>query len=298
MDTGTEMLLKIFVWIYVIIANIIRFTFWKELRPDVDSKIKGIPLYILWDAFWAFITINNCMANHDDAVITGTLLVLYTMRGTQKMQTVDIKNQMVSEEYERLNKMNLEMQYLRHDMKNHLLAIGSMVDNQKYDELKMYIGDLQAAVVSNHTDMISGNSMIDAILKQKTEDAKEKQINVQVNCDYMAGIKVSDKDICIIMANLYDNTIEAATYVKENPWIRINIARNGDMLMMKFSNNYVKKPRKILDKYISGKKDSELHGYGLLSVRNALKKYDGDLDIEYDGGKFTATVTIFDGFEG
>ena len=66
--------------------------------------------------------------------------------------------------------------------------------------------------------------------------------------------------------------------------------------MMKFSNNYVKKPRKILDKYMSGKKDNGLHGYGLLSVRNALKKYDGDLDTEYDGDKFVATVTIYDGF--
>lgn len=298
MDNRPEILISIFVWISLICGSIIRFTFWKELRPDVDSKIKGIPLHFVWDAFWLFIAINGFMADRDAAIIGGTLLALYVMRGTQKMQTVDMKNQLVSEEYKRLNDMNLEMQYLRHDWKNHLLAMNSMVDNHNYDELKIYLGDLQNVVGTGHTDMISGNNMVDAILKQKTDIAREKQIDVQVNCDYIEGIKVSEKDICIILSNLYDNAIEATGYVKENPWIRITIARNGDMMMMKFSNNYVKKPRKILDKYMTGKKDSELHGYGLLSVRNALKKYEGDLDTEYDGDKFVATVTIYDGFEG
>lgn len=297
MDSRPELLISIFLWISLICGDIINFIFWKELRPDVDSKIKGIPLHIVWDAFWLFIAINGFMSSREDAIIGGTLLVLYVMNDTRKMQTVDMKNQMVTEEYKRLTEMNLEVQYLRHDWKNHLLAMNSMVDNQNYDELKTYLGDLQNVVSTVQTDMISGNNMIDAILKQKTESAKEKQIDVQINCDYMAGIKVSEKDICIILSNLYDNAIEAAGYLKDNPWIRINIARNGDMLMMKFSNNYVKKPRKILDKYVSRKKDSELHGYGMLSVRNTLKKYGGDLDTEYDGNKFVATVTIYDGFE-
>lgn len=298
MNNRPEILINIFMWIYVVGGFMIRFIFWKELRPDVDSKIKGIPLYIIWDALWLFVAINSLLISHDTAFIGGLLLVLYTMRGTQKMQTVEVKNQLVSDEYNRLNEMNLEIQYLRHDWKNHLLAMNSMMDNQQYDDLKMYLGDLQKDITVDHTNMVSGNSMVDAILRQKTEVAKEKQIDVQVNCDYMEGIKVSEKDICIILANLYDNSIEAAGYVKENPWIRINIARNGDMLMVKFSNNYVKKPRKVLDKFMSGKKDTDLHGYGLLSVRNTLKKYSGDLDTEYDGEKFVATVTIYDGFEG
>jgi len=297
MDNRPEILINILMWIYVVGGFMIRFIFWKELRPDVDSKIKGIPLYIIWDVLWLFVAINSLLISHDTAFIGGLLLVLYTMRGTQKMQTVEVKNQLVSDEYNRLNEMNLEMQYLRHDWKNHLLAMNSMMDNQQYGDLKTYLGDLQKDITVDQTDMVSGNSMVDAILKQKTEVAKEKQIDVQVNCDYMEGIKVSEKDICIILANLYDNAIEAAGYVKENPWIRINIAKNGDMLMMKFSNNYVKKPRKVLDKFMSGKKDSDLYGYGLLSVRNTLKKYDGDLDTAYDGDKFVATVTIYDGFE-
>lgn len=298
MNTENILLLDIFTWIYIAGGCMIRFVFWKELRPDVNAKIKGIRLYVIWDIVWLCIAVNNFLANHEIAAIAGILLVLYVMNDTRKMQTVDVKNQMVTEEYKRLTEMNLEMQYLRHDWKNHLMAVNSMVLNENYDELKAYLGELQTVVALEHTDMISGNNMIDVILKQKTEAAKEKQIDVHVSCNCMEGIKVSEKDICIIMANLYDNAIEATSYVKENPWIRISIARNGNMLMMKFSNNYIKKPRKILDKYMTGKKDSDLHGYGLLSVRHTLKKYGGDLDTEYDGEKFLAKAIIYDGFEG
>ena len=284
--------------VYVVVFFLILggYNFWKDFRPEANKKVFGIPAEDIWDIIGFLIAALLLMDSGVIAPIICVILMWKAIRRNRQRKAIEISEAIFNERYEKINEMNREVQFLRHDWKNHLLAITSMIDNKNYDELRTYLGDLQQDVGTGQMDIISGNSMVDSILIQKTNIAKEKQIDIQINCDYMEGIKVSEKDICIILSNLYDNAIEAAGYVKENPWIRINIARNGDMLMMKFSNNYVKKPRKILDKYISEKKDIELHGYGLLSVRNALKKYDGDLDTEYDGDIFIATVTIYDGF--
>lgn len=42
------------------------------------------------------------------------------------------------------------------------------------------------------------------------------------------------------------------------------------------------------------KENSKLHGFGLKSVKNALKKYDGDISLEYsqEKGEFIATVML------
>lgn len=42
------------------------------------------------------------------------------------------------------------------------------------------------------------------------------------------------------------------------------------------------------------KENSKLHGFGIKSVKNALKKYNGDLSLEYDhkSGEFIATVML------
>lgn len=41
------------------------------------------------------------------------------------------------------------------------------------------------------------------------------------------------------------------------------------------------------------KKHKQLHGFGLKSVKKTLKKYNGDIDFEYDCEKNRFIVTVF-----
>lgn len=283
---------------YILVFFLIHggYNFWKDFRPEADSSLFGVPAEYIWDIVWFLIAALLLMNSGIIAPIICIIFMWKAIRRNQKRKTMEINNAMINERYEKINEMNREVQFLRHDWKNHILAIKTMMKEEKYAEAEEYLGELEENLKDEPMYIITGNSMMDAIIKQKTEIAREKGIDAQVFCDYMEGIKVADKDICVMVANLYDNAIEAAKCVKDSPWIRVNIARNEDMLMLKFSNNYVTKPNKAFDKYVSGKKDSDLHGYGLLSVEHAIKKYDGDLDTEYDEEKFVACITIYDGF--
>ena len=291
-----------FVWgifgiVCVVFYVLINYEFWKDLRPDEEARVKGIPVQIIYDGVW-FVLFAICLYNYQIIAFIICLVFLWRkMRNFQKKQIVSYRDQMISDEYEKLDQMNREVQFIRHDWKNHLLAIRTMIKEQNYEELESYLGEIEGSLYNSEMYVITGNRIVDAVLNKKTTYAREKKIDVQLQCDYLKGLKVADKDICVILANLYDNAIEAAEKVEENPWIHVDIVRNEDMLMVKFSNNYADKPKKMGGQFASVKGNRMVHGYGLLSVKRAVQKYDGDLDTDYDDEEFVSCVTIYDGFE-
>ncbi|HBB28497.1 MAG TPA: ATP-binding protein, partial [Clostridiales bacterium] len=47
------------------------------------------------------------------------------------------------------------------------------------------------------------------------------------------------------------------------------------------------------DIFITTKKDENNHGFGLNSVQNAIKKYNGLLDITYDEKLFLVNILLY-----
>lgn len=295
MDWG-ELALNLLFIVAGVIECIMIYDFWQLFRPDMNTRIKGISACKIYDIVWLVIAAAALVRNEEATLIFCLLLIAERVHRKQDEQIVLQRNKMIDEEYQRLNEMNMEMQYLRHDWKNHLLAIRSMAESERYEDLKDYLGDLEEALGNRNSHIISGNSIVDVILKQKTDYAKKQGIRTEISCADMKELKLTEKDMCIILANLYDNAIEAAKEAAVSPWITIKIVRNRDILMMKFSNSYLRKPRKRSGVFLSRKEDGRLHGYGLLSVRKVVEKYGGDLDTSFDEERFEACVIIYDGF--
>lgn len=300
METYTEILTKTGTWVEICFYTVIfllEYTFWDELRPDVTSKIKGIPAYIIWDIFWIFVAANFLMSNDDMPAILCLVLIVAFMQRKHDNQMIRMRDTLIEKKYEQLKQLNQEMQIARHDWKNHLLAIHSMAKEKSYDELENYISELTEIVSVQRALVVSGDSMIDAVLNQKLEAALEKNIRVEVKCDCMNGLKLAEKDSFILFANLLDNAIEAAEKVVEDSWININVIRNKNMLLIKINNSISKKPRKILDRFMTDKKDEKQHGFGMLSVERIVKRYEGEMDTDYDENSFDVSIMIYDAFE-
>ena len=191
--------------VYVVVFFLILggYNFWRDFRPEADKRFFGIPAEDIWDIIGFLIAALLLMDSGIIAPIICVILMWKAIRRNGKRKAIEINEAIINERYEKINEMNREVQFLRHDWKNHLLAITSMIDNKKYDELRIYLGDLRQDVDTGQMDIISGNSMVDSILIQKTNIAKEKQIDIQINCDYMEGMKLSEKDICIIIVNKF-----------------------------------------------------------------------------------------------
>ena len=93
---------------------------------------------------------------------------------------------------------------------------------------------------------------------------------------------------------MLDNAIEASKNIEdeENKKIFIKDTIVNKFYLIKIENNkkniIIKKENRI----ITSKKDDFLHGLGLQSVRNAVEKYNGNMDINDSENVFEIIIYI------
>ena len=102
----------------------------------------------------------------------------------------------------------------------------------------------------------------------------------------LAGAKLdflSDMDVTAIFANLLDNALEAREREREFR-LKIQGEQIQDFILIKIENPYVECPS-------NGKSTKPGHeGLGLQNVRQALGKYQGDMEIRKEEGIFSVTM--------
>lgn len=300
MDTYIGVLVKTRAWMEFCFCGVILllgYLFWNEFRPEVTSKIKGISSQILWDIFWIIIAANFILTSQAMPVILCFVLIVVMMRRKRNQQMIEMRDNLTEQKYEQLKYLNQEMQILRHDWKNHLLAMKSLVEEKEYEKLEDYLADMTEMASMRRTMVVSGHSMMDAVLNYKAEQAMTKNISIDMKSDWMQGLKLAEKDIFIMLANLLDNALEASEKVTDSPWINVNITRTKNMLFIKISNSISKRPGKMFERFVTDKVDTKQHGFGILSVERIVKRYDGEFETFYNENRFEASIAVYDAFD-
>ncbi len=134
---------------------------------------------------------------------------------------------------------------------------------------------------------------LDVILNRyKTEcELKGIDFNFDVRLNNLSF--VSDFDLVAILDNLLDKAIEAAEITKEKS-ITFETDNRNSYTVIIISNSCENSPTTDNNRLITTKKDKNVHGLGLKSVSNTLKKYSGDIDREFlqDKKRFITTVML------
>lgn len=203
--------------------------------------------------------------------------------------TIEKQFKLTSGYYNQLVEKEIHTKKFRHDIKNLLVVLHSMIMNNQNEEALNYIAELQE--ISNYGSVTysSGNFIADAILTTKSADAVKNDIQIELEGLFPTD-RISDVDMVIILSNILDNAIEASGRMSGKKEIQIkSILRKNNWVLI------VKNPS--LEVVIDGKNgiqtnknDSNNHGIGLKNVINAVGKYDGELTLDYNDGKFTSMV--------
>ena len=99
------------------------------------------------------------------------------------------------------------------------------IDTNSVEEAKQYLDSMEQNF--NQINKIfyfidTGNKAVDFILNSKLLVAREKGIEVKSSVGMMPNLYVNDMDLCTLLANLLDNSIEACQlFQKENPFIKV-----------------------------------------------------------------------------
>ncbi|MDY6351419.1 MAG: GHKL domain-containing protein [Lachnospiraceae bacterium] len=193
--------------------------------------------------------------------------------------------------YRTLNDKDLQIREYRHDFKNHLSMIDSLVKNGQYDKAGEYIHDLYDGISKTAPSYDTGNFITDALLSAKADYGKAS--NIQISFDgVVPKNNVSDTDMVILFSNLLDNAIEACEKLDGMKTIIVtSLYRNG-IWNLSITNPYSGAVRIEDDQIETTKENKELHGFGIRDIKSVARKYGGKVHLTFDDRSFTVIVMI------
>ena len=204
-----------------------------------------------------------------------------------------MRNDLLESNYKRLKKVYDENRTIQHDHKNHVLAISELIKEDKNYEALNYIHTYIKFTKNSLNDVKSGNDIVDIIVHSKYVEAKEKNINFIFDVDFLGNVPIRDIDMCALLANLLDNSIEACEKVKENSRdVSLKICKRNEMLVIRITNSIHSNLSKRRDIFKTEKENKQLHGWGMRSIEYVVKKYDGTKRYYIEGNRIEILVII------
>lgn len=192
--------------------------------------------------------------------------------------------------YDILEHQNQQLLIYAHDAKNHLTAIKDLNTDPIIDD---YIQTMTNNLSEYSKICNSGNMTLDVILNRYKTESELKGFNFTFDVRLNNLSFVDDFDLVTILDNLLDNAIEAAGTTKDKS-ITFETDNRNSYTVIIISNSCEQSPTTNNNRLITTKKDKTVHGLGLKSVSNTLKKYNGDIDWEFlkDKNQFITTVML------
>lgn len=189
--------------------------------------------------------------------------------------------------YDILAQQNQQLMIYAHDAKNHLAAIRDLNTDP---HISGYIAKLSDQLERYSRNCHSGNKLLDVIINRYVVECEQEEIAFDYDVRLYNLNDIDDVDLVSILGNLMNNAIEAAkqTTAKEI-YLETTMRNRYNVLLIRNSSF---PPKKENGHLISSKTDRSLHGFGLKSVANTLKKYHGDLYWDYDDTNNTFTMTV------
>ena len=197
--------------------------------------------------------------------------------------------------YHKLEEINKETRAIKHDMRNHMIIIRSLAQQGELHKLEQYIAEMENTTERLDYMVHTGHSIVDAILNDKLQIAKEKNIQMEYEVKFSKQLGLDDMDLCVIFANSLDNAIEACERVEASRVKRIQMKAVCDRGYLFYNIKNTANGRVEIDhkkEIPTNKKDSINHGFGLANIRKSVQKNNGNINIISKEEEFYLEIDI------
>lgn len=184
-----------------------------------------------------------------------------------------------------------EMNGWRHDFKNHINMILGLMESGSKEDVIDYLIEMDNSINKLNEKIYTHSIAINSVLISKMKVAKDNNIKVNLDIQVQSEVNISNVDVCIILGNLLDNSIEACKRIYGDRIIDLKIISKDNRLIIKISNNTDGRVNEIKGKFLTTK-NKKMNGLGLVQIDNIIKKYGGYINRKHENNIFYTYVMI------
>lgn len=176
-----------------------------------------------------------------------------------------------------------------HDLKHQIAGLRRM---ESASERDAYISEIERAVLFYESAAPTGNETLDLILMEKKLYCQEHGIRFTCIVDGAPLAMLGRMDLHSLFGNAIDNAIESVMQEEASKRvIGLRVGTRGAFLSIHIEN-YVGHPVTLKGGLPVTQKDADYHGFGVLSIRHVVRKYDGTMTIRTDDNLFRLDILI------
>lgn len=234
-----------------------------------------------WDIYYnqIFSHISICLLTVLSMCIAGGFVFFMNKIYIEQRQKEQYDSQI--EFYKMLNEQYLQMERLRHDMKNHVLALRGLWENKEFEKAGNYLEKMMESGNFGGSEEVTGNQAVDALLYNKKKKAGQLQIRWMCDVHIPKGCTIDEFDLCVLFGNLLDNAIKACAECKNKEYRFVDIqsqqVKQCFLLVMK--NGTVMKDATEIKQ-----------GIGFLNIYETVTKCEGTVNINVENNVFETSI--------
>lgn len=218
------------------------------------------------------------------------ILIIFAINYIEKIQDENLKyekavmqNQIDYDRIRQIREEKTAISKIRHDFSGIISTAIGFIELGKYDKALSILSNAGTDVYGT-SEKYCFNELINIIVQLKMNSAKQSDTDIKFDIKENGRLNIDDYDICRLLNNLVDNSINAAKLTEENKsFVCIDIEK--DEVVIRTENKFdrtVKKPKQS-----DGK-----HGFGTKIIRDIAKKYGGKYSVEISGDDYVTVTTL------
>lgn len=204
-----------------------------------------------------------------------------------KQQTYAYQNQL-----EVIMESQNRVRALKHDMRNHILALQALIQKNEMREADKYLDSMQIFMNNPQEYVKTGNDTVDSLLNYKIQKANEVLNVVETKISIPESLSLRSFDLNVVLGNLLDNAIDASMQTEDKE-LKISIRLDKGILFLNICNScqeIASGRRNFLE---TTKVDKVNHGIGLKNVRRIVEKYHGDMEFLCENGSMETDIMMY-----
>lgn len=180
---------------------------------------------------------------------------------------------------------------IRHDLKQHFQVALTMLHSGKINEAVDYMEKYNDTVLDGILNKVfCDNDVVNYIINSKSKICSDRHIKIYI---YIANEipEFSDLDLCVLLGNALDNAIEGVSGDGNNE-IYLEFRNVDNFFMISVKNTIINSVLEYNPNLISTKNEKELHGLGILSMKEVVQKYNGSIEFYESDNKFCCDMLL------